>query len=79
MALTFHSDALRKIFDAILDLTVDILLNPTFPQSEWERVRGQTLAALRSERDNAESRAYRGLLSALYPDDHPYRFPLVGT
>ena len=42
-------------------------------------MRGQTLAALRAERDNAESRAYRGLLSALYAEDHPYRFPLVGT
>ena len=34
---------------SILDLTVDILLNPTFPQAEWERVRGQTLAALKAE------------------------------
>ncbi len=63
---------------SILDLTVDILLNPTFPQAEWDRVRGQTLAALLAERDNAESLAYRGFLSALYADDHPYRFPLVG-
>ena len=61
-----------------LDLTIDILLNATFPQSEWERVRGQTLAALKAERDSAESRAYRSLLSALYADDHPYRFPLAG-
>ena len=28
---------------------------------------------------SAESRAYRALLLALYPDDHPYRFPLAGT
>jgi zinc protease len=63
---------------SILDLTVDVLLNPTFPQAEWGRVRGQTLAALKAEHDSAESRAYRSLLSALYTDDHPYRFPLVG-
>jgi zinc protease len=69
---------LARDLGAILGLAVDVLLNATFPRVEWERVRGQTLAALRSERDNAESRAYRGLLSALYPDDHPYRFPLVG-
>jgi predicted Zn-dependent peptidase len=62
-----------------LDLAVDILLNPTFPESEWARVRGQTVAALRAERDSAESRAYRALLSSLYTGDHPYRFPLAGT
>ena len=78
MARTFHFRCLATDLSTILDLTIDILLNPTFPQAEWDRVRGQTLAALRSERDNAESRAYRGLLSALYPDEHPYRFPLVG-
>jgi predicted Zn-dependent peptidase len=63
---------------SVLDLTFDILLNPTFPKSEWERVRGQTLASLLAERDSAESRAYRGLLSSIYAEDHPYRFPLVG-
>jgi zinc protease len=63
----------------ILDLAADILLNPTFPEAEWNRVRGQTLAALRSERDSAEARAYRALLRALYPPDHPYSVPLSGT
>ena len=64
---------------ATLDLAVDILLNPTFPEAEWRRVHGQTLAALRAERDSAESRAYRALLRALYGPEHPYRFPLAGT
>ena len=63
---------------AVLELTVDILMNPTFPEREWGRVRGQTLAALQAERDSAESRAYRSLLSTLYADNHPYRFPLMG-
>ncbi len=62
-----------------LDLAADILLNPTFPEAEWQRLHGQTLAALRAERDSAESRAYRALLRALYGSDHLYRFPLAGT
>jgi predicted Zn-dependent peptidase len=64
---------------ATLDLVVDILLNPTFPDGEWGRVHAQTLAALRAERDSAEARAYRALLKALYDVEHPYRFPLGGT
>jgi predicted Zn-dependent peptidase len=62
-----------------VDLSVDILRNPIFPDVEWQRVRGQTLAALEAERDSAEARAYRGLLQALYGENHPYRHPLVGT
>src|SRR5262249_3920728 len=64
---------------ATLDLVIDILLNPTFPNGEWRRVHAQTLAALRAERDSAEARAYRALLKALYDVEHPYRFPLGGT
>jgi predicted Zn-dependent peptidase len=64
---------------ATLDLAADILINPTFPEAEWQRVQGQTLAALQAERDSAESRAYRALLLALYGPEHPYRHPLAGT
>jgi zinc protease len=64
---------------ASLDLAVDVLRNPTFPEAEWVRIHGQTLAGLRAERDSAEARAYRGLLSALYGGDgHPYRLPIDG-
>lgn len=61
-----------------LDLAVDLLRNPTFPETEWRRLHGQTLAGLRAERDSAEMRAYRGLLAAIYPDEHPYRHPIDG-
>ncbi len=63
---------------ATLDLAADILINPTFPEVEWQRVHGQTLAALQAEKDSAESRAYRALLQALYGPRHLYRFPLRG-
>ncbi len=70
---------LKSDWPASLDLASDILINPTFPEPEWARVRGQTLAALRAERDHPESRAQRALLAALYLQEHPYRFPLAGT
>ncbi len=63
---------------ASLDLAVDVLRNPTFPASEFERIHAQTLAALRAERDSAEARTYRGLLRALYEHGHPYRLPIDG-
>jgi zinc protease len=61
-----------------LDLAVDVIRNPSFPESEWERVHGQTMAGLRAERDSADARTYRGLLRALYGPDHPYRLPIDG-
>ena len=66
-------------YAASLELAADILRNPTFPEPEWNRVRGQALAALKAERDHAESRGHRALLHALYPEPHPYRFPIAGT
>jgi zinc protease len=70
---------LKDDLAATLDLVVDILANPTFPEQEWQRVQGQSLASLQAERDRAESRAYRSMLESLYDAEHPYRFPLAGT
>ena len=62
----------------ILDLTVDILLNPTFPQSEWERVRGQTLAALQGgTRQCRVARVPRPFVRSL-PGRPPLPVPLAG-
>src|SRR6185437_8346241 len=55
-----------------------VLRNPTFPESEWTRVHGQSIAALQAERDVADARAHRGLLRALYGPDHPYHMPIDG-
>ena len=64
--------------DASLDLAVDLLLNPAFPEAEYRRVRGQVEAGLRAERDSADARAHRGLLRALYGPGHPYRTTVDG-
>jgi predicted Zn-dependent peptidase len=65
--------------EASLDLALEVLLHPTFPEAEWTRVKGQSLAGLQAEADRAESQAYRGLLGAIYPEGHPYRVPTSGV
>lgn len=65
--------------DASLDLAADVLLNPSFPESEFSRLHAQTLAALRAERDSAEALAHRALIHALYGPTHPYRHTTDGT
>lgn len=69
---------LSPFLEPSLDLALDILREPSFPEPEWERIQAQTVAALRADRDSAEARAYRGLLGAIYGEDHTYRHPLDG-
>ena len=69
---------LKTVLDPMLDLAVDVLREPSFPEAEWDRIRGQTVAALRAERDSAEARGHRTLMKTLYPEGHPYRHPLDG-
>jgi len=70
---------LKSVLDPMLDLAADILREPSFPQPEWDRIRGQTTAALQAERDSAEARGHRALMRALYPEGHPYRHPIDGV
>jgi predicted Zn-dependent peptidase len=71
--------SLSPNFRTSLSLAVDVVREPIFPEDEWSRIRGQSLASLQAERDKAESRAYRALLSAIYNEGHPYRHPIDGT
>ncbi|WP_165224457.1 M16 family metallopeptidase [Aquisphaera insulae] len=71
--------SLAHLAEPSLELAADILREPSFPESEWDRLHGQTLAALRAERDSAESLAYRALIGALYDPAHPYHHPLDGS
>ncbi|WP_165070306.1 M16 family metallopeptidase [Paludisphaera rhizosphaerae] len=70
---------LKSILDRTLDLAVDILREPAFPTEEWDRLRGRTVDALRSERDSADARCHRALMKTLYPEGHAYRHPLDGV
>ncbi|WP_165250600.1 M16 family metallopeptidase [Paludisphaera soli] len=70
---------LKSVLDRMLGLATDVLREPSFPADEWDRLRGQTVAALRAERDGADARCHRALMKALYPKGHPYRHPLDGV
>lgn len=42
--------ALTENFDRLFDMTADVLLNPTFPADEWDRMRTRTKAGLQQQR-----------------------------
>ena len=49
---TVSGGALSENFDKLIDLTADVLLNPSFDPAEWERFKTRTKAGLIQQRTN---------------------------
>jgi zinc protease len=69
---------LKKHFDVGLDLLSDIILNPAFADEEIERLRKQTLAAIKQQKDDPGAVADKRYREFLF-GDHPYGQPSEGT
>ena len=66
--------SLRDKFEPSLALLTDMMLNPTFPDSALERLRGRALVALVQQRDQPNSIASNVFKKITYGDDHPYGY-----
>jgi zinc protease len=71
--------ALKDKLAPSLEIFADVVLNPSFPPAELERLRGIYLAGLRQEKIRPNSMALRVLPKLLYGAGHPYAQPLTGT
>lgn len=60
------------------ELLADILLRPTFPEDELERVRSQVLGGIASEKDDPGLVAAKAFNQLVF-EGHPYRWPVNGT
>ncbi|MCA1558899.1 MAG: insulinase family protein [Acidobacteria bacterium] len=49
---SLSGSSLTEHFDALMDLTADVLLNPSFSAEEWDRFRTRTKATLQQQRTN---------------------------
>ncbi|MFW6155739.1 MAG: M16 family metallopeptidase, partial [Armatimonadota bacterium] len=63
---------------AALELTLDALFHPTFPQDELRRERQLALARIQRQRDSVQRFAIQTLLGELFRE-HTYQFMPVGT
>ncbi len=70
---------LTRHTDKALDLFADVVLNPSFPAKDLERLRLQRLAALLRQKDDATSIAGIVLPKLLYGEKHAYGRPESGT
>jgi zinc protease len=71
--------AMRATLPDALTVFADVVLNPTFPATELERLRALAQAALKQEKNRPNSMALRVLPQLLYGKGHPYAKPLTGT
>jgi zinc protease len=76
---TVHLSALKSKLDDSLALYADVILNPSFPQSDFERQQKQTLAGIKREENAPVAAALRVMPGLLYGPDHAYGNPLTGS
>jgi len=74
-----NMNALSNRLGESLELYADVLLNPTFPAKELERLRGQTLATIQQEKAQPLAIINRVMPKLIYGEGHPYANPSSGT
>ena len=65
--------------DSALALFADVVLNPVFPQNEFERIKKDRLTSLLQLKDRPTAIANQAYAAILYGGSHPYGRQLIGT
>ncbi|HEX4346475.1 MAG TPA: pitrilysin family protein [Vicinamibacterales bacterium] len=66
-------------FDEIFAVIGDVVMHPSFPESELTTRKGQAVTAIRQDEDNPFVCASEGLMEALYGAAHPYGRRIKGS
>ncbi len=67
----------REVFDPCLDLLIEAVTQPTFPEAEFETERQSALARIRARKDQLLGLAF-DLFHELFYGSHPYHRPTNG-
>jgi len=76
---TVTLDALADRLDASLEIFAEVVLEPAFPASDFERRRAQTVTAIQREMNQPVQMGLRILPALLYGEGHAYAQPLTGS
>ncbi len=71
--------ALKSNLDKSLNLYADVLLNPSFPNNELERIKKETIAGIQREKSTPIQMALRVFPQYIYGKDHAYGLPFTGS
>lgn len=72
-------NALKANLKPSLEILADVVLNPSFPQTDLDRLKKEQLVAIQREKVQPNSTALRILPKYLYGDKHPYGLPFTGS
>ncbi|MBX6365734.1 MAG: insulinase family protein [Gemmatimonadetes bacterium] len=72
-------NTLTDKLDPALEIFADVVLHPSFPQSEFERLKQEQLAAIQREKATPVQMALRVFPKLLYGAGHAYGNPLTGS
>ena len=75
--ISFRAKALAEDLPMLLDVLADVLRQPTFPDAEVDRLRGEKLTGLAIRDQDTASVAQMSFEELAYPG-HPYRLPTDG-
>jgi len=70
---------LKDNLDPALDIFADVILNPSFPQADFQRQQRQRLARIQREKVQPVQMALRVFPQLLYGANHAYGNPLTGS
>ncbi len=70
---------LTTTLDDSLDVFADVVLNPSFPAAELDRLKTQQLTSIRQEQQNPRQMALRAFPKLIYGDSHAYSNPFSGS
>ncbi len=76
---TVFVSSLKAALDETLDIYADVILNPAFPQADFERQKQLQLAAIANEKVTPLQMALRALPPILFGPQHAYGLPLTGS
>lgn len=68
----FKALTLNENLDATVNLLFDILINPTFPQKEFDKEKEKLIAEIIEQKDSPYEISKRKFTQLLYPNDHPF-------
>ncbi len=77
-AFGLRAQALSSDAKVLLELVSDLIINPVFPENEFERQRTRQLAAIRQAQEEPRTQAMQQMRNMLF-DEHPYQFMPNGT
>lgn len=74
-----YMNTLKPSLGESLDLFADVILNPSFPQNEFERLQAEQINTIKTEKSQPISMALRVMTKYLYGEGHPYSNPYTGS